>query len=148
MQKYNSDLIRYIENIRFGRDDLHDEIVKDEDEKREIESEIAQLSERLSNLTDALMKKYEARDDFDRTILETEQAFMRILESSQTLLHVLKKEDQQLSKKKNNVTTKKVKGVEITLQQSPEKKVNITKNSKSHHHNHQPLDQSVEYSYD
>ena len=39
------------------------------------------------------MKKYEARDEFDRTILETEQAFMRILESSQTLLHVLKKED-------------------------------------------------------
>ncbi len=63
------------------------------------------------------MKKYEARDEFDRTILETEQAFMRILESSQTLLHVLKKEDQQLAKKKNNVTTKKAgKGGDVTLQ--------------------------------
>jgi Sjoegren syndrome nuclear autoantigen 1 len=67
--------------------------VKDEDEKHQIETEISQLTERLNNLTDALMKKYEARDEFDRTILETEQAFMRILESSQTLLHVLKKED-------------------------------------------------------
>ncbi len=86
-------MIRYIENIRLGREDLHDEVVKDEDEKHQIETEISQLTERLNNLTDALMKKYEARDEFDRTILETEQAFMRILESSQTLLHVLKKED-------------------------------------------------------
>ena len=51
------------------------------------------LTERLNNLSDALIKKYEAREEFDRTISETEQAFMRILESSQTLLHVLKKED-------------------------------------------------------
>jgi Sjoegren syndrome nuclear autoantigen 1 len=44
-------------------------------------------------LSDALIKKYEAREEFDRTISETEQAFMKIIESSQTLLHVLKKED-------------------------------------------------------
>jgi len=58
-----------------------------------MESEIASLTERLSLLSDALVKKYEAREEFDRTISETEQAFMKILESSQTLLHVLKKED-------------------------------------------------------
>ena len=58
--------------------------------------EIAALTERLNNLSDALIKKYEAREEFDRTIGETEQAFMKILESSQTLLHVLKKEDTQL----------------------------------------------------
>ena len=76
-----------------GRDDLHEEVVKDEEEKSLIESEIASLTERLSGLNDALLKKYEAREEFDRTISETEQAFMKILESSQTLLHVLKKED-------------------------------------------------------
>jgi len=58
-----------------------------------MESEIASLTERLSLMSDALVKKYEAREEFDRTISETEQAFMKILESSQTLLHVLKKED-------------------------------------------------------
>lgn len=77
-----------------------------------IESEIASLTERLNQLTDALVKKYEARDEFDRTITETEQAFLKILESSQTLLHVLKKEDSQLTKKKFNVSTRKVKGGE------------------------------------
>ena len=62
------------------------------------------LNERLAILSEALVKKYEAREEFDRTISETEQAFMRILESSQTLLHVLKKEDSQLQKRKLNVT--------------------------------------------
>lgn len=108
MQKYNSDLVKYIENIRTSREDLHDEIIQDETEKSLIESEIQSLTERLNNLTDALMKKYEARDEFDRTITETEQAFMKILESSQTLLHVLKKEDSHLMKKKINVSTRKI----------------------------------------
>lgn len=122
MQRYNNDLSRYIDNIRVGRDDLHEEIITDEEEKSQIESEIASLTERLSQLSDALLKKYEAREEFDRTISETEQAFMKILESSQTLLHVLKKEDSQLTKKKFNVSTRKVK----EYQQSPEKKPSNT----------------------
>lgn len=117
-------MTRYIENIRVGRDDLHEEILKDEEEKQLIEGEIQALTERLCSLSDALIKKYEAREEFDRTISETEQAFMKILESSQTLLHVLKKEDSQLTKRKLNVSTRKIKGVEY--QQSPEKKSHNT----------------------
>ena len=66
------DLSKYIENIKTGRDELHDEISKDEEEKQQVESEIATLTERLNNLSDALVKKYEAREEFDRTIGETE----------------------------------------------------------------------------
>jgi len=72
------------------------------------------------------MKKYEAQDEFDRTISETEQAFMRILESSQTLLHVLKKEDQTLTKKRNMVQTRKCSFKNEdnqSVQQSAEKKI-------------------------
>jgi hypothetical protein len=36
---------------------------------------------------------------------------MKILESSQTLLHVLKKEDTTLNKRKNNVSTRKANGI-------------------------------------
>ena len=60
LQRYNSELTRYIDNIRTGRDDLHEEIIKDEEEKNTIETEIAQLTERLTVLTEALVKKYEA----------------------------------------------------------------------------------------
>ena len=37
---------------------------------------------------------------YDKTIQETEAAYMKILESSQTLLHVLKRETVNLTKKK------------------------------------------------
>ena len=59
-----------------------------------------QMSLRLSEINESLAKKYATRQEFDKTIGETENAFMKILESSQTLLHVLKKEGAQLSKKK------------------------------------------------
>ena len=113
-------MTKFIENIRENRDDLHEEVIQDEQEKHEIEQQIMTLNERLAILSEALVKKYEAREEFDRTISETEQAFMRILESSQTLLHVLKKEDSQLQKRKLNVTGtgRKTKN---DLQQSAEK---------------------------
>ena len=42
----------------------------------------------------------QARVEFDQTIQETEAAYMKILESSQTLLGVLKRESSTLTKKK------------------------------------------------
>ena len=61
------------------------------------------LSDRLDVINGSLAKKYSTRNEYQKTIDETQSAFNKILESSQTLLHVLKKEGAQLSKKKNNV---------------------------------------------
>jgi Sjoegren syndrome nuclear autoantigen 1 len=41
-----------------------------------------------------------ARTDYDKTIQETEAAYLKILESSQTLLTVLKRESMGLQKSK------------------------------------------------
>ncbi len=41
-----------------------------------------------------------SRNEYDKTIAETEAAYMKILESSQTLLNVLKRETVNLVKKK------------------------------------------------
>ena len=46
-----------------------------------------------------LNKKYTARAEYDKAITETENAFGKILESSKTLLHVLRKESQTLKAK-------------------------------------------------
>jgi sjoegren syndrome nuclear autoantigen 1 len=143
LQRYNSELTRYIENIRTGREDLHEEISKDEEEKNLLETEIVTLTDRLTILNDALIKKYEAQEEFDRTIQETEQAFMKILESSQTLLHVLKKEDSSLLKRKINVSTRKQAGKENMFVatnphqlQSPENNRRTSKNSTSKQYQH------------
>ena len=63
------------------------------------------LGARHKELEDTLGKKYATRQEFDRTISETENAFLKILESSQTLLHVLKKEGASLNKKKAQTLT-------------------------------------------
>lgn len=55
---------------------------------------------RLSKINESLARKVQARNEYDKTIQETEAAYMKILESSQTLLHVLKRETVNLTKKK------------------------------------------------
>ena len=51
---------------------------------------------------EGLARKMQARLEFDQTIQETEAAYMKILESSQTLLGVLKRESSTLTKKKQS----------------------------------------------
>ena len=58
------------------------------------------LAERLDTLNQDLAKKIHTRNEYDKTINETQSAFNKILESSQTLAHVLKKEMNNLMKKK------------------------------------------------
>lgn len=83
------------------------------------------MTDRLSTINESLSRKLAARNEFDNTIQETEAAYMKvrpspgtcssrpsvaltgvshacpqILESSQTLLHVLKRESVNLAKKK------------------------------------------------
>jgi len=40
LQRYNMDLMKFIDSIRLNRDDLHDEIGKDEEEKQQLETQI------------------------------------------------------------------------------------------------------------
>ena len=49
-----------------------------------------------------VMVQIASRNEYDKTIAETEAAYMKILESSQTLLHVLKRETVNLTKKKQS----------------------------------------------
>lgn len=75
-------------------------------EKSSIQKQIAILSDKLArvngkNYIDSLNKKITARNDYDKAIQETEGAYIKILESSQTLLHVLKRESLNLAKKVN-----------------------------------------------
>ena len=75
-------------------------IAKDEEEKAKIQNDLRILTERLARINDNLARKISSRNEYDKTIQETEAAYMKILESSQTLLHVLKRETVNLTKKK------------------------------------------------
>ena len=67
-----------IEDLCAKRDDLHKQILEEEEEKRKIQNDIRILTERLSKVNESLSKKMASRNEFDRTIAETEAAYMKV----------------------------------------------------------------------
>lgn len=99
LQNYNAELVTCIEDLREKREALNRTILQEEEEKAKIQKNISLMTDRLAKLNDNLSMRVQARQEYDKTIEETEQAYMKILESSQTLLHVLKRESASLSNK-------------------------------------------------
>lgn len=104
LQNYNNELVKCIEDLREKREEINRQLLKDEEDKAKVQRDLATLTERLASINDALQRKTQARNEYDRTIQETEAAYMKILESSQTLLGVLKRESVNLVKKKQAST--------------------------------------------
>ena len=102
LQNYNNQLVKCIEDLREKREEVNRQILKEEEEKAKIQKDLAILTERLSKINESLQRKQQARSEYDQTIQETEAAYMKILESSQTLLHVLKRESVNLVKKQGS----------------------------------------------
>ena len=71
-----------LETIKENREEVQMEIDSEEAEKRQIDETMRQLNARLQEINESLTKKYNTRNEFDKTIAETENAFMKILESS------------------------------------------------------------------
>ena len=67
-----------------------------------IQNDLRILTERLARINDNLARKVSSRTEYDKTITETEAAYSKIMESSQTLLHVLKRESVNLTKKRQD----------------------------------------------
>eukprot|EP00742_Colponemidia_sp_Colp-10_P006114 GILJ01006542.1.p1 GENE.GILJ01006542.1~~GILJ01006542.1.p1 ORF type:complete len:112 (-),score=26.55 GILJ01006542.1:238-573(-) len=102
LQSYNNELVKCIEELREKREELNASLVAEEEEKAQIQKDVAILTERLSRVNESLARRTQSRNEFDKTIQETEAAYMKILESTQTLLHVLKRESVNLVKKKQS----------------------------------------------
>ena len=83
---------------------MHSEIEREKTERENVERDIKVLTQNLAEVTGRLNTKYEAKEDFEKSIREVESAFGKIVESSQTLLHVTKKEKTTLDKKKRMLT--------------------------------------------
>ena len=82
LQNYNTELIKMLDTIKENREEVQVEIDAEETEKRQIEEQMKLLGLRLQEINESLSKKYNTRNEFDKTISETENAFMKILESS------------------------------------------------------------------
>ncbi|KAI4873538.1 hypothetical protein NFI96_007109 [Prochilodus magdalenae] len=66
-----------IEELCFKRDELNKQIQLEETEKTRLERDISVLTEKLSRVNESLAQRLTARAEFDRTIAETEAAYMK-----------------------------------------------------------------------
>ena len=78
LQNYNNELVKCIEDLCTKRDDLQRHIMIDEEEKHKLQNDIRVLSEKLAKVNESLAKKISARNEFDKTIAETEAAYMKV----------------------------------------------------------------------
>merc|ERR1711879_100321 len=74
------------------------EIDRDEAEKQKLEAEVAAARERLEVVENRLSMKTARMENYDKAIAKSEAAYLQILESSQVLLSVVKKETKELTK--------------------------------------------------
>lgn len=91
-----------IEDLREKREEINRQLSSDEQEKAKIQNDLAILTRRLAHLNEKLSRQIASRNEYDRTIQETEAAYSKILESSQTLLTVLKRETVNIAKKRQS----------------------------------------------
>ena len=99
-QNYDAELLKEIEALHHKRSIVNTSIDKNQTDKVELQEQIKELTEKLgvinSNLEDDILSK----NDYDKTIMETEAAHERIRQSSQVLLDLLKRESNKLASSK------------------------------------------------
>lgn len=67
-----------VEELCSKRDELNVQIHQEEEEKARLQHDIHVLTEKLSLVNNSLAQRLAARTTFDRTIAETEAAYMKV----------------------------------------------------------------------
>ena len=86
LQNYNNELVKCIEDLREKREEVNRSIAKDEEEKAKIQNDLRILTERLARINDNLARKITSRNEYDKTIQETEAAYSKVRRSSSLFL--------------------------------------------------------------
>ena len=103
LQNYNTELVKSLEGIRERRENLLIDMKKDNDEKMEITQNMEKLSQELEELNMTLQYKENLKKEFDKVISNTEKAYFKLLDGSQTLLAILKRDEAALQQKAEEI---------------------------------------------
>ncbi len=99
LQNFNSELEKSLESIYHRRENVLNEINKDEEIKNELEHQKSKIQNELIQVDRFLEEKYELKSDFDKVIFNSENAFKKILEHSKLLMNMVKKEEANIMKR-------------------------------------------------
>ena len=89
LQRYNVELLRCIDEMRYKRDDLHKDIFSLTEEQTKIETDLAQLTIKLAELNESLCRKYKEQAECDALIIDS--AFQKLVQGSENLLGSMKR---------------------------------------------------------
>ncbi|XP_030317214.1 Sjoegren syndrome nuclear autoantigen 1 [Calypte anna] len=109
LRDYNAELREGLSELRARREEVNGRIREEEAERSRLQGRIWALTERLARTGESLARNLALRSELDRTIAETEAAYDKILESSQTLLDALKGETETAGKASEPQTPSKEK---------------------------------------
>ncbi|KAG7197528.1 hypothetical protein KM043_017641 [Ampulex compressa] len=92
LSTYYQEFMKCLKEMKSRRTDLEVQIASQENEKHSLQEEIERMSYKLTHLNKSLAKKIAVRNEYNRTITDMESAYTKILESSQLLLNMIKRE--------------------------------------------------------
>ena len=106
LQTYNNELVKCLDELCEKRSILQKEIDKEEQEKFALETQHKNIQDKLTRTNTKLNDKYATKKEYDKLISESEQAYMKILESSQVLLNVVKRDAASLNHQSSSSETR------------------------------------------
>eukprot|EP00854_Cymbomonas_tetramitiformis_P027491 gene27491-33907_t len=77
LQNHNNELVKCLEDLRDKRDEINRQIQREEEEKAKIQNDLTVLTKRLAQINDSIARKVTSRNDYDKTIMETEAAYLK-----------------------------------------------------------------------
>ena len=101
LQTYNNELVKAMEELIERKAALEKAVDEEKKTKESLEVEAERVRKKLETVNSSLEEKSERLRKYERLISETEQHYFKILESSQTLLNVVKKETKSISSTSN-----------------------------------------------
>ena len=101
IQSYNNEVVRGLQQLEQQRRQLQAQIDEDERERLELEAQRKAVEAKLCSVNAALQDKLDKREKYDKAIQESRKAHQSIMESSQVLLNVVKKDLKELNSSNN-----------------------------------------------
>ena len=97
LQSFNNELVKGLETLRENRFAIASELEAKEATKLDLANELEIIQRKLDDLNKDMARKYTIKNEYERLIAETEDAYLKIVDSSQTLLEIMHKQSSNLS---------------------------------------------------
>lgn len=97
LQSFNNELIKSLDQLREQREKNYQALRQDYDAEAKIKGEIEKFQKKRLEIERRIKQKESLEKGYKTLIEETEGAYRKIVESSQTLLEILKQETDKIN---------------------------------------------------